>query len=208
MGTVRDIVTRSLRRLREIGFGQPVDEDVAASALDVLNGMLLRWPSQGVDAKYAALTLNDTFYFFVPPEDASSEVIDALVLQGTWNANTNSPALATGAGTLGYYYRVATAGSTVLDDVTSWAINDFAVFDGRKWLKSVNSERFEQAVVDMLAFELAPYLGKEPDGVLAKTANDGWGLIQAAFIKPPTAIVDRAVMQTMQRAFTKQKITQ
>ena len=51
-----------------------------------------------------------------------------LSYQGTWNANTNSPALASGVGTPGYYYIVSTAGSTNLDGITDWAVGDWAVF--------------------------------------------------------------------------------
>lgn len=208
MATVQDIVTRSLRRLRLIGNGQDADADDAALALSILNSMLLRWPSQGVDAKYTALALTDTFAFFVPPKDASSEVIDALAYQGVWNASTNTPALSSGSGTRGYYYKVTVAGSTDLDDVTDWAVNDYAVFSGTEWLKSTDSVQFHQAVIDMLALELTPDFGKEPGAVLARAASQGWSQIQAAFIKPPTAIVDRQIMQTMQRAFVEEEITQ
>ena len=51
-----------------------------------------------------------------------------LSYQGTWNASTNSPALASGVGTPGYYYIVSTAGSTNLDGITDWAVGDWAVF--------------------------------------------------------------------------------
>ena len=199
MATVRDICTRALRRIRELAAGETASSADAALALDALNSMLLRWPSQGVDAKYAALVLDDTFAFFVPPEDASSEVIDALADPVDWNASTNTPTLATGTGTLGDFYKVTVAGSTTLDDVTSWAVGDYAVFDGQVWLRSVRSKRFEQAVVDMLSIELGPDFGKEPSAVLMRAAMQGWSQIQAAFIKAPNATIDRAVMNTMQR---------
>ena len=51
-----------------------------------------------------------------------------LSYQGTWNASTNSPSLASGVGTPGYYYIVATAGSTNLDGITDWEVGDWAVF--------------------------------------------------------------------------------
>ena len=143
MATVREIVTRALRRIRVVGAGETAADEDAAVGRDVLNSLLLRWPSQGVDAKYAALALTDAFAFFVPPVAATSEVIDALAYQGVWNATTNSPTLASSDGTKGYFYKVTTAGSTELDDVTSWAVNDYAVFDGTEWLQSVNSNRFE-----------------------------------------------------------------
>ena len=51
-----------------------------------------------------------------------------LVFQGTWNAATNTPTLASGSGTTGHFYIVSTSGSTNLDGVTDWVTGDWAVF--------------------------------------------------------------------------------
>ncbi|MDT7952830.1 MAG: hypothetical protein RQ966_15105 [Acetobacteraceae bacterium] len=55
---------------------------------------------------------------------------------GTWNAATNAPALASGAGTPGAAYLVSVAGATALDGIGAWAVGDLAVFDGvdGKWV--------------------------------------------------------------------------
>lgn len=58
-----------------------------------------------------------------------------LSYQGTWNASTNSPTLASGTGTNGYYYIVATAGSTNLNGITDWQIGDWLLFNGSVWQK-------------------------------------------------------------------------
>lgn len=58
-----------------------------------------------------------------------------LTYEGAWNANTNSPALASGVGTNGDYYVVDTAGSTNLDGITDWKIGDWAIFNGTAWQK-------------------------------------------------------------------------
>ena len=58
-----------------------------------------------------------------------------LAYQGTWNASTNTPTLASGAGTQGYYYIVSVAGTTNLDGITDWAVGDWAVFSGAVWQK-------------------------------------------------------------------------
>ena len=51
-----------------------------------------------------------------------------LVFQGTWNAATNTPTLASGTGTTGYFYIVSVAGTTNLDGITDWEVGDWAVF--------------------------------------------------------------------------------
>lgn len=83
------------------------------------------------------------------PLDGSSKVsttyLPAAVLgsvnyQGTWDASLNSPSLASGVGTKGYYYVVSVAGSTNLDGVSSWAANDWAIFNGTAWEKIDNTD--------------------------------------------------------------------
>ena len=59
--------------------------------------------------------------------------IGALNYKGTWNASTNTPALASGAGTKGDYYVVSVAGSTTLDGISNWGVGDWAAFNGSVW---------------------------------------------------------------------------
>ena len=51
-----------------------------------------------------------------------------LVFQGNWDANANSPTLASGTGTVGNYYVVSVPGNTDLDGITDWEVGDWAVF--------------------------------------------------------------------------------
>lgn len=58
-----------------------------------------------------------------------------LSYQGTWNASTNTPTLASSTGTNGYYYIVSTAGSTNLNGITDWQVGDWLLFNGSVWQK-------------------------------------------------------------------------
>jgi hypothetical protein len=62
-------------------------------------------------------------------------VAGGLDYQGTWDASTNTPTLASGVGINGYYYITATAGSTNLDGITDWEIGDWLLFNGTVWQK-------------------------------------------------------------------------
>lgn len=62
-----------------------------------------------------------------------TNAIGALNYKGTWNANTNSPALASGVGTKGDYYVVGTAGTTALDGISNWGVGDWVAFNGSTW---------------------------------------------------------------------------
>ena len=63
-----------------------------------------------------------------------------LNYQGTWNASTNTPTLASSTGTKGYYYVVNVAGTTNLDGITDWKVGDWAVFNGTAWQKIDNTD--------------------------------------------------------------------
>jgi hypothetical protein len=62
-----------------------------------------------------------------------TNAIGALNYKGTWNASTNTPTLASGAGTKGDYYQVSAAGSTSLDGLSNWGVGDVAAFNGITW---------------------------------------------------------------------------
>ncbi len=65
----------------------------------------------------------------------------AITFQGTWNATTNTPALASGVGTNGDVYIVSVAGTTTLDGISDWEVGDWAIFNGAatQWEKIDNT---------------------------------------------------------------------
>lgn len=194
MTTVREICTRALRRP---GIVDQIDNPSAEAhrdALAALNEMMWGWHARGINTLMQAdWGLDDTFAFFVPPVVLTAETIDVLDYRGTWDASTNSPALATAVGTKGYAYKVSTAGSTTLDDVSSWALNDYAVFDGTEWLKSLSSERLHSGITAMLALRMCDDYAIAPSPVLVASAADAWTSLQPYYVKPPTAQFDKAL---------------
>jgi len=62
-----------------------------------------------------------------------ANALGALNYQGTWNASTNTPTLASGVGTQGDYYVVSVSGATDLDGITNWGVGDWAAFNGSVW---------------------------------------------------------------------------
>ena len=104
--------------------------------------------------------------------------VGSLNYQGTWNASSNVPFLQSGVGVKGYYYLVSVAGSTNLDGITNWQVNDWAVFDGTRWEKvdnnnSVISVNGQTGVVTLAAADV----GATPNTayVVAGTGLSGGG---------------------------------
>lgn len=129
---------------KEINVGEVVAQDLAEKIKVITNGggtsqVVLDTlaslqtqiddliPSQsGQSGKF--LTTNGTALSW-------ASVPGVLTYKGTWNASTNTPALASGVGFSGDYYVVATAGSTNLDGITDWLIGDWLIFNGATWQK-------------------------------------------------------------------------
>jgi hypothetical protein len=59
----------------------------------------------------------------------------ALVYQGVWNANTNTPAIVNGVGNKGQYYKVSVNGTTNIDGISTWYAGDIIAFNGTTWDK-------------------------------------------------------------------------
>jgi hypothetical protein len=76
----------------------------------------------------------------IPMAQIPDAMLGAAIYQGVWNASTNSPALATGTGTKGYYYVVEVPGTTNIDGINSWALGDWIIFNGSAWQKVDNTD--------------------------------------------------------------------
>lgn len=71
----------------------------------------------------------------VPVSQLPASILGALNYQTAWNAATNTPALASGVGTKGFYYKVSVAGSTAIDGNSQWNVGDLIAFNGTTWDK-------------------------------------------------------------------------
>lgn len=91
----------------------------------------------------------------VPMSQMPSAVVGGLNYKGTWNASTNSPALASGVGTKGWMYKVATAGTTTIDGINQWNLGDIIAFNGTTWDK-----------IDGVAAEVTSVFGRTGNVVL------------------------------------------
>lgn len=204
MATVRDIITRTYKRLRVIAEGETPSASAMSDGLDALNDMIYSWATDGVDVLSQGFALNDTFVFWVPPKvideaQNTSTVADSCTYAGTWNASTNTPTLTGGNGTSGTVYKVSVAGSTALDALTSYAVGDFIVFNGTRWLKGLSSNRHTQSVVALLAVRMARDFGTDVPDTVFVDANDGWARILADYIKVPDASYDKALTRLPSR---------
>jgi hypothetical protein len=134
----------SLSNGREINVGEVVAPDLAERIKVITNG---GGTSQTVIDTLASLQqqIND----LIPSQTGNAgkflttngsvlswaDVAGGLDYQGTWNAATNTPTLASGVGTNGYYYVVSVDGTTTLDGISDWKAGDWLLFNGTAWQK-------------------------------------------------------------------------
>ena len=99
-----------------------------------------------------------------------------LNFKGTWNADLNIPALASGVGVQGDYYIVSHDGTTNLDGFNSWEIGDWCVFNGTVWQEIDNQNIFSGAGTTntMTKFTGPTSLGD------SQTTDDGTDIVMSA----------------------------
>ncbi|MBE9468963.1 MAG: hypothetical protein IMY72_11690 [Bacteroidetes bacterium] len=64
----------------------------------------------------------------------------SLLLQGSWDANTNTPDIS-GTTNTGYFWIVSTDGGTNLGGITDWKVNDWIVKTAYGWAKIDNTDK-------------------------------------------------------------------
>lgn len=81
-----------------------------------------------------------------------ASMLGGIKIIGGWDANTNTPALASSVGVAGNGYIVTVAGNTNLDGITDWKVKDVVWFDGVSsvWRKIDNTEPFHDELSHLL----------------------------------------------------------
>lgn len=105
------------------------------------NSTVLSATLAGISIAGGAVTSSDgVLTAFGKLQNQINGVLGGATYQGVWNASSNTPSLAAGTGTKGYYYVVSVNGSTNLDGITDWNVGDWAIFNGTTWDKVDNTD--------------------------------------------------------------------
>jgi hypothetical protein len=121
--------------------GEATGTGPGTAAVTLNNASVTAKVLTGVNITGGSISASDSILTaFGKLQNQINGLIGSSVYQGTWNASTNTPALASGVGTRGYYYIVNVAGSTNLDGITDWNVGDWAIFDGTAWQQVDNTD--------------------------------------------------------------------
>jgi hypothetical protein len=121
--------------------GEATGTGPGATAVTLNNASVTGKVLTGVNITGGTVLATDTMLTaFGKLQNQINGLVGSTIYQGVWNASTNTPTLASGVGTNGYYYIVNVAGSTNLDGITDWKIGDWAIFNGGVWQKVDNTE--------------------------------------------------------------------
>ena len=122
-------------------IGDSDDVPEGATNLYFLESRVLATLLAGISISGGSITAADSVLgAFGKLQNQINSLVGGVLYKGTWNANTNSPALASGVGTKGWYYVVSVPGSTNLDGITDWKLGDWAIFNGTAWEKVDNTD--------------------------------------------------------------------
>ena len=121
--------------------GEATASGPGAAAVTLNNASVTGKVLTGVNITGGTVQATDTMLTaFGKLQNQINGLIGSTIYQGTWNASTNTPALASGVGVRGYYYIVSVSGNTNLDGITDWFVGDWAIFDGTAWQQVDNTD--------------------------------------------------------------------
>ncbi len=121
--------------------GEATGTGPGATAVTLNNASVTGKVLTGVNITGGTVLATDTMLTaFGKLQNQINGLIGSTIYQGTWNASTNTPALASSVGTRGYYYIVNVAGNTNLNGITDWQVGDWAIYDGTAWQKVDNTD--------------------------------------------------------------------
>ncbi len=139
----------------DLGFGAVAIKRRDGSDLignELLTGQIAEFNSDGATLYLLGLaTASDAIA--IAGSDEQSAVTPAQLAaasvgtgyKGAWNASTNTPTLASSVGTLGDKYLVSVAGTTTLNGISSWAVNDTLLFNGSVWQRIPSTSTYAPA---------------------------------------------------------------
>lgn len=142
----------------------------------------------------------------VPLANLPQSVQDGLSLQGSWNASTNTPDLVTATPDAGNYWIVSVAGTTDLDGIIEWGVNDWAVYTVNGWAKM----DFSNAVTSVNGQSGVVVLDKTDIG-LTNVTNDAQlkrsaGDINTFTEKVTPVDADIVIIEDSEDSFNKKKV--
>jgi hypothetical protein len=121
--------------------GEATATGPGAAAVTLNNASVTAKVLTGINITGGTVQATDTMLTaFGKLQNQINGLIGSTIYQGTWNASTNTPTLASGVGVRGYYYIVSVAGNTNLDGITDWFVGDWAIFDGTAWQQVDNTD--------------------------------------------------------------------
>ena len=142
LATVNTNVYASNTFLKFSVNGKGLVTSAAAVAGSDITGALGYTPEDVANkATSTSLGTSNTLY---PTQNAVKTYVDSataggIILQGDWNASTNSPNISSTTVT-GWAWRVSVAGTTNIGGITDWQIGDLVVKTATGWMKIDNTD--------------------------------------------------------------------
>lgn len=189
MATVREVITRALRRIRVVGLLESPSSEIEKHTLSAFNDMLSAYEADGLTTETVILTGNTS---------VDSRTVTGL--NGTLYSAGNLVVgmEVNGTGVSARVHEIKSDNEIVLSDVaTATGTAVTLTFSALPMDDSLT-----QALVAVLAVRMAGDFGATVDPVLAHDARHGQAQIDGAFLKVPTkGLLDQSLVRTSSRRF-------
>lgn len=122
--------------------GQATGSGTTSISVTLDNSAVIGKVLTGLSVAGSTITATDSILTaFGKLQNQINGLSGGLVYKGTWNASTNTPSLADGAGTAGWLYIVSVAGTQNLGSGSlTFAAGDWAIYNGTVWEKVANTD--------------------------------------------------------------------
>lgn len=190
MATARDIITRSLRRLRVVGIMQEPPANLLAHGLEAFNDMLTAYEADGLTTETVVITGNIA--------NGSRTVAD---LDNAGNLSTTDDLVVgmsvSGTGVASAIHKIVNRGEIELTEAATASASGVTL----TFTALPMDDSLTEALVSILAVRLSEDFGRTVGPVLARDAKRGQAQIDGQFFKVPKSTFETALLRTPSRRY-------
>lgn len=190
MATARDIITRSLKRLRVVGIMQTPPANLLEYGLDAFNDMLAAYEADGLTTATVVITGNIA--------NGSRTVTD---LDNETNLSTTDNLIVgmsvTGTGVASTIHKIIDAGEIELAEAATASTTGVSL----TFSALPMDDSLTEALVAVLAVRLSEDFGRTVGPVLARDAKRGQAQIDGKYFRVVKSTFDNGLIYTSARRF-------
>lgn len=190
MATAREIITRSLRRIRVVSIMDSPSAEVAKHSLDAFNDLLSGYEADNLSTETVVISGNTS--------NGSKTITNLDVTANLYNTDDLAIGMrVTGTGVTGQIHTIVSVSELTLTEAATVTATGVSL----TFSSLPMDDSLTEALVAVLAVRLAEDFGASVGPVLARDARRGQAQIDGVFLKVPRSELDATLTDTPSRRF-------